>query len=58
MKKKWYKQKTTWAGITGIVTAIAGAMTGTIPVHDAIQLALVALVGIFLRQGVENTKKE
>lgn len=54
----WYKQKTTWTGIIAIVTAIAGAATGTLPIAVAVQAGLTGLMGIFLRQGVEKTKNQ
>lgn len=55
--KKWFQQKTTWAGLAGLLTAVGGAATGQIDTSTAIQLGLTSLIGIFLRQGVENLKK-
>lgn len=54
--KEWYQQKTTWTGIASIVGAVGGVMTGTLPMAAAVQLAVTALIGIFLRQGVESKK--
>lgn len=54
---KWYEQKTTWTGIIGVATAAGGALTGALPLGMAIQTGLTALLGIFLRQGVEKINK-
>ncbi|MBW2075894.1 MAG: hypothetical protein JRI58_14340 [Deltaproteobacteria bacterium] len=56
MKKSMWRSKTTWTGIAGLVTAAGGFLTGTLPLAQAIQLAVTALIGVFLRQGVENLK--
>lgn len=53
---QWYKQKTTWTGIVAIVTAVGGVVTGTLPVAAGVQIAITALIGIFLRQGIEKAK--
>ena len=47
--KKWYRSKTMWTGISGVIAAAGGAATGAIPVANALQIALTALIGIFLR---------
>lgn len=52
--KPWYRQKTTWTGIVTLVGTIAGFMTGTLPAGAALQTAATALIGIFLRQGVNK----
>lgn len=54
--KKWYQQKTTWAGIAGAMTAIGGYMTGEMEMAAAIQLLVLSVMGVFLRQGVEKVK--
>jgi len=46
------KQKTTWTGITAIVTAAAGYFTGTMEPSTALQLGFSGLMAIFLRQGI------
>lgn len=51
---KWYQQKTTWTGIGGIVTAVSGFFMGTLDAASALQLGIISLIGIFLRQGVEK----
>ena len=54
MKKPFYKQKTTWTAIVGIVGAIGGVVTGTLPTYEAINIIFTALVGAFLRQGINQ----
>ena len=56
MKKKWYRQKTFWAGLAGLVAAAQGFMTGAMGADGAIQLAVTSIIGIFLRQGVEGAR--
>jgi hypothetical protein len=46
------KQKTTWAGIAGLLSAVGGWYTGSIDVGTAGQIAITSLIGIFLRQGI------
>lgn len=50
----WYKQKTTWAGIAGVITAVGGFFMGELTMSPAIQLFFTSLIGIFLRFGVEK----
>jgi len=54
MKKKWYKQKTTITAIGGILGAVGGYMTGALPAYEAINIVFTALVGAFLRQGINQ----
>lgn len=55
-KIPWFKQKTTWAGITAVIAAVAAYMTGQASLFGAIGTALTALTGVFVRQGVEKIK--
>lgn len=50
----WWKQKTTWTLILGVLTAWTGVLTGEIGWQTAIAATIAALSGIFLRQGVEK----
>lgn len=43
------RSKTFWTGVTGILSAIAGGLTGTLPVAEAVQLGIGSLAAIFLR---------
>ncbi|MEW6265318.1 MAG: hypothetical protein AB1641_19745 [Thermodesulfobacteriota bacterium] len=52
--KPLYKSKTVWAGITGLVTAAAGYFTGGLNVAEAAQMALTAILGIFIRDGLRS----
>ena len=57
MKKKWYQQKTFWTGLTMAVVPILSTFTSlTAEQVMAIEASLMGLMGIFLRQGVENSK--
>ena len=56
MKKEWYQQKTTWTGISMVVGAVGGIMTGVVDVAAGLQTVSIGLIGMFLRQGVENSK--
>lgn len=55
-KKKWYQQRTTWTGISGILGAVAGVMTGVMTWPVALPTLVTGFAAIFLRQGVENLK--
>ncbi len=44
---KFLNQKTTWAGIAGITTALAGYFTGDLTAMQAVGIAITALVGLF-----------
>jgi len=50
------KQKTTWAGIAGLVSAATGFFTEAMTPDVSIQLAVLSLMGIFLRQGVAKAQ--
>lgn len=54
MNKPLLKSKTTWAGIGGIIAAAAGFFTGEIELGSAIQMALTAVIGVFLRDGMRS----
>ena len=53
---KWYKSKTNWTAIVGIVGAIGGALTGEVNTVTAVQTIVGFLAMIFLRQGVAKVK--
>lgn len=52
MSKNWYASKTVWTGVSGLVAAAAGYFTGQLPLAQALQMGLTALIGIFLRTGM------
>jgi hypothetical protein len=45
------KTKTFWAGITGIVGALSGYFTGAMAPDTAIEVGVLAIMSIFLRDG-------
>lgn len=49
-----FKSKTFWTGITGIAGAGLGFATGDFSAAEALQTALLGLIGIFLRQGIAS----
>lgn len=57
MEKLWWlRSKTFWAMVTAIIGALAGLATGEIAVADALQIIVSALIGFFVRSGVEGLK--
>tara|TARA_B100001540_G_C15779443_1_gene630256 strand:+ start:1273 stop:1449 length:177 start_codon:yes stop_codon:yes gene_type:complete len=50
------KSKTLWGGITGIIGALAGFMTGEVEMGAAINIAITSLLAIFVRHGVKKTE--
>lgn len=48
------KSKTFWAGLGGVVAAGSGYATGDFSTAEALQTALLGILGIFLRQGIEK----
>jgi hypothetical protein len=54
-KKKWYQQKTFWAGIAMIAT---GAVQFAASPIEAVTSIIMGLGGIFMRQAVEESKPE
>ena len=52
----WFKQKTTWTAITGIVASIAGYFTNEISLVGMIYSVLGGLTVIFGRQGIEKSR--
>jgi uncharacterized membrane protein HdeD (DUF308 family) len=57
-RKKWYQSKTNWTGITTIVGAVAGYLTGAIDPVTAAQTIVAGFALIFLRQGVAKSGPE
>ncbi len=56
VKKPWYKQKTTRTAIGGILTAIAGVLTGAVDPATAVGTCFILVTQIFQRQGTETAK--
>ena len=54
MKKPMLKSKTFWTGIITAAASIAKAVG--VPIPEELFPALIGILGIFLRMGVESTK--
>lgn len=55
------KQKTTWAGIAGLIAALSGYFTGDLTPIQAISVAVTALVGVLAQDATapaNNTPKQ
>jgi len=50
--KTLVKTKTFWSGISGIVVAVAGVMTGTMDPGTAIQTVIGSVMAVCLRDGI------
>lgn len=50
--KPWYKQKTTKAALAAILGAAAGVISGELALVAAIQIAIPAVLAIFIRDAV------
>lgn len=48
------KSKTFWTGLGGVVAAGAGYAAGEFSTAQAVQTALMGLMGIFLRLGINK----
>jgi len=46
MAKPFFHQNTTWLGITALVSALGGFMTGHLTPIEAIQAAVTGLLGL------------
>ncbi|MFH1136567.1 MAG: hypothetical protein V1816_10855 [Pseudomonadota bacterium] len=53
--KPLFKSKTFWAGAAGIIAALGGFLTGSLPLEAALQTGLTALLGIFFRDALRNS---
>ena len=51
------KTKIFWGGITGLVGALAGWMTGEIELGSAISIATTSILAIFVRHGIAKVGK-
>lgn len=52
--KVWYRSKTIWASIAGIVAALGGYLTGEMDLQVALPAAITALSIIFMRIGLQD----
>ena len=52
------KSKTLWAGVTGLVGAIGGYLTGELEFGAALNVGITAVLAIFIRHGVSKVEKK
>lgn len=52
--KPLWKSKTVWAGVTGLVSAVAAYATGAMSPAEAIQTGLASLLAIFFRDALRT----
>ena len=52
------KSKTFWAGVTGLVGAISGYLTGELELGAAINVGITSALAIFVRHGVKKVEKK
>ena len=48
------KSKTLWAGVTGLIGAISGYLTGELELGAALNVGITAVLAIFVRHGVSK----
>lgn len=51
------KSKTFWAGVTGLIGAISGYLTGELEVGAAMNVGITSILAIFVRHGVSKVDK-
>jgi hypothetical protein len=49
-----WKSKTFWTGVVGLIGAAGGYLSGELSPEVAAQMALTALIGIFIRHSVQK----
>jgi len=52
------KSKTFWTGVTGVIGALAGFLTGELELGAAINVGITSLLAIFVRHGVSKVEKK
>lgn len=52
------KSKTFWAGVTGLIGAISGYLTGELEVGAAMNVGITSILAIFVRHGVSKVDKK
>ena len=52
--RQWYKQKTTWTGLSAVIAGAGGLVTGQMDVATGIQTIIGGLGLIFLRQATSG----
>ena len=52
------KSKTFWAGITGLIGAVSGYLTGELEIGAAMNVGITSVLAIFVRHGVSKVEKK
>lgn len=52
------KSKTFWAGVTGLIGAISGYLTGELEIGAAMNVGITSILAIFVRHGVSKVGKK
>tara|TARA_Y100001973_G_C5148030_1_gene306516 strand:- start:66 stop:245 length:180 start_codon:yes stop_codon:yes gene_type:complete len=52
------KSKTFWAGVTGLIGAVSGYLTGELELGAAINVGITSALAIFVRHGVKKVEKK
>lgn len=48
----FFQRKTTWTSLLTLFGALGGALTGTISIPEAAQLAVTAILGLTIRSAI------
>ncbi len=52
------KSKTFWAGVTGLIGAVSGYLTGDLEIGAAINVGITSVLAIFVRHSVSKVEKK
>ena len=55
--KPWWKSKTIWVGLTGVIVGIIGYFTGDLTLYELLRFEIMPFGFIFLRVGVGNNRE-
>jgi hypothetical protein len=50
------KSKTFWTGVTGLIGAISGYLTGDLELGAAINVGITSVLAIFVRHGISKVE--
>jgi len=56
MRKELFKSKTFWTGISAIVAAVGGYLSGQMGIETAIQTGIGGVAAITLRDSIEKIR--
>jgi hypothetical protein len=52
------KSKTFWTGITGLIGAVSGFLTGDLEIGAALNVGVTSILAIFVRHSVSKVEKK